>query len=182
MMIKDRVGQKFGRLLVVRDSGERDRLQGTVFWECLCDCGNTVNVRGTSLGNGNTRSCGCLTKERGRIWLSEIGKRNRKHGDARNEHTTRLYRIWAHMKYRCYGSNGKKYKYYGGRNIRVCDEWKNDYAVFKAWALVNGYQDYLTIDRIDNEGHYEPSNCQWLTKSENTRKGNLEYQKYSGGK
>lgn len=94
-----------------------------------------------------------------------------KHGDR----WTRLYRIWSAMRWRC--SKNNKYecaKTYYGKGIRVCDEWDKSYLKFKEWALQNGYKDNLTIDRINNDGNYEPSNCQWITLSENASKANRE--------
>lgn len=76
----------------------------------------------------------------------------------------RLYRIWHNMKSRCYCKSFSRYKYYGGRGITVCEEWKNDFKAFRQWAIANGYQDDLQIDRIDNSGNYEPSNCRWVSK------------------
>lgn len=76
---------------------------------------------------------------------------------------TRLFRIWTSMKTRCSNPNYKKYEYYGGRGIKVCDEWLHDFAAFRKWALANGYKDNLTLDRKDPDGNYEPQNCQWAT-------------------
>jgi len=81
----------------------------------------------------------------------------------------RLYRTWESMKRRCYNVNDNVYRYYGGRGIKVCSAWKDSYLSFKEWALNNGYKTDLTIDRIDNDGNYEPKNCQWITKSQNTK-------------
>lgn len=79
---------------------------------------------------------------------------------------TRIYRIWANIKVRCFNKNKNEYKYYGGRGITVCKEWKNNFQAFYDWAMANGYRDDLTIDRINNDGNYEPSNCRWITKKE----------------
>lgn len=102
---------------------------------------------------------------------SRIGhKWNVKHGEAKPP--TRLYKIWLGIKQRCYNSKNPDYCFYGGRGIKVCDEWKNSYIAFRDFALSHGYKDNLTIDRIDNDGNYEPDNCQFLTKSEQTQKRN----------
>ena len=97
------------------------------------------------------------------------GHNSVKHGDAKGR-GTRLYETWSGMKKRCYNLNTKDYKNWGGRGIKVCAGW-HEYLNFKKWALANGYADNLTIDRIENNGNYEPSNCQWITKAENASKG-----------
>jgi len=157
-------GQKFGRLLVVGDSGKRKNKK--IIYLCKCDCGNLAEVRSTSLKNRNTRSCGCLQCE----VASKVGRNNIKHGEAGR---TRLYKIWMGMKVRCINPNAANYKWYGGRGIFVCDEWINSFMIFRDWALSNGYANNLTIDRIDNDSNYEPSNCQWITSFKNLsrRKG-----------
>jgi len=83
---------------------------------------------------------------------------------------TRLYRIWAGMKARCYNENDTAYTWYGAKGVKVCKKWKNDFPKFEKWALKNGYTDKLTIDRIDSRENYRPKNCQWLTQSENSKK------------
>lgn len=95
-----------------------------------------------------------------------------KHGDARRGKIARLYRIYQLMKGRCYNSNQSGYKWYGGRGIRVCDKWRENYLYFKEWALANGYAETLTIDRIDSDGDYEPTNCRWvnMTVQNNNKK------------
>lgn len=163
--MNDLTGQKFGRLTVLYDSEDRDGVSRRVIWLCKCDCGNLKRVKGNDLKTGNTKSCGCLNREMSR-------KRMFKHGDR----YTRLYQIWTEMKRRCHAKKRECYKYYGGRGIRVCNEWKNSYPTFKFWAILNGYKDNLTIDRINNDGNYKPGNCQWLTNSENARKAQLQRQ------
>lgn len=153
-------GQRFGRLTVVRDSGERRR--SFVAWLCKCDCGNSVIVGSNHLKDGHSRSCGCLQREL-------TSKRLYKHGDSIHPRA-RLYTTWAGMKKRCYNPNAYGYEYYGGKGIRVCDEWFNDYEAFRDWAFDSGYDDSLCIDRIDPDSGYYPGNCQWLTNSENSTK------------
>lgn len=151
----------FGRLTVIKDSGKRD--YGSVVWLCICSCGNKTEVRGESLRTGVTKSCGCLRKE---LTVSRFIK----HGDGSTIIINKLYKIWNGIKNRCNNPNSKRYHRYGGRGIKVCNEWFNNYSAFKLWAISSGYCEGLTIDRIDNGGNYEPSNCQWLTRSENSKK------------
>ena len=152
----DLTGQRFGRLTVEKRAGTSQN--GNVLWACKCDCGNITVVKGYSLKNSITRSCGCLIAE-------STKDRNTTHGLRK----TRLYRIWANMKDRCLNSNAPGYLYYGGRGITICDEWKNDFLQFYDWAMANGYADDLSIDRIDNDKGYNPDNCRWATHSEQMR-------------
>lgn len=163
--IKNRMGQKYGRLTVLSDTGERKR--NSVVWLCRCECGNLVNAVSHRLEGKGTRSCGCYLRE---ITI----ERQFKHGDSgKNPH--RLYRIWSGMKKRCYNPRYESYHAYGGRGIEVCGKWKNTYLAFKKWALNNGYQDNLTIDRIDVDDNYRPENCQWVTSSANSKSKRFGY-------
>jgi len=122
------------------------------------------------ISNGRRyKSCGC-------VHMKLVGIANTKHGYFKNEHKLRLYRIWDAMKGRCYAKNRKFYENYGGRGITICESWKNDFVKFKDWALENGYRDDLSIDRIDNDGNYEPNNCKFSTAKEqqrNTRRNRI---------
>lgn len=148
-------GKKFARLLVIeRHYGVKDT--NNSYWRCRCDCGNECIVRGNKLTIGRFKSCGCLRRSH-----------RYKHGECK----TRLYNTWIAMKKRCYNKNDKSYKSYGGKGIRVCSAWKNDYLNFRNWALSSGYKNNLTIDRISPNLGYCPDNCQWLPHYENLIKG-----------
>ena len=157
----DMIGKKFGRLTVLSETKKKSG--HNKIWLCKCDCGKLVEVQGDSLRSGHTKSCGCLQKEIVTI-----------HGDNRRGKISRLYEIWRSMKSRCLNPKHKAYKYYGGKGIKIYNEWKNDYVAFKSWALTNRYQDDLTIDRINNDGNYCPENCRWIPKSENSRNSHFK--------
>jgi len=163
----DLTGKRFGRWTVIKRA-ENERF-GRTQWLCQCECGNIKIVHGNSLRKGLSASCGCLGHE-------NAAKARRKHGDAGK----RLYGIWKSMIARCEGNlrESKTKTNYKDRGIRVCQEW-HDYKVFKEWALKNGYQDNLSIDRIDVNGNYEPSNCRWVnikTQNNNSRQNhNITY-------
>lgn len=152
---KDIVGQRFGRLVVLKETDERTKC-GEVKYLCQCDCGNKTVVAGTSLRYGNTKSCGCLARESTR-------KRSYKHGLSNHP----LYKIWHGLLERCYHEEDTAYKYYGARGITVCDEWRQDAAAFIKWALDNGWEKGLEVDRIDNYAGYSPENCRIVTHKEN---------------
>lgn len=152
--IKDLTGQRFGMLTVIKMSDIRKHRY--VCWECRCDCGNTTVVIGTHLTSGNTRSCG-------RHAATGKNNGNYEHGLFDNE----LYKRWQSVKTRCYNPNSNSYPNYGGRGIKVCEEWKGSFEAFYEWAMENGYEKGLQIDRVDNDGNYEPSNCRWITSKEN---------------
>lgn len=141
----DLTGQKFGRLTVIK----HDRYG---IWTCKCDCGNESHTSTNALTTGNAQSCGCRHKE-------IVGKNSTKHGLSK----TRLYSIFRNMKCRCYTLSASKYEIYGGRGIKICDEWLTDFLSFYNWAITNDYSDELSIDRINSNDNYEPSNCRWAT-------------------
>jgi len=151
---RDLTGLRFGRLRVLKPASRKG---GALRWECQCDCGNTKIVRGYSLTGEHTKSCGCLNNE-------SIGNRSRKHG----LRASSLYTVWVHMKDRCLSETNSKFYRYGARGISICPEWleaKN----FLEWAMANGWEKGLQIDRIDNDGGYKPSNCRFVTPTENIR-------------
>ena len=165
-MIKNLIGQKFGRLTVIKDSGKRSKSR-EIIWECKCECGRLTKAINGNLKTGNTKSCGCLQKE---------NQNALKHGDRCKGKRSRLYVTWDNMMGRCNNLNNKKYRTYGKLGTTVCEEWK-DYLNFKNWALNNGYQDNLTIDRIDCYGNYCPDNCQFITNSQNAGKRKINQHK-----
>lgn len=163
---KDITGMKFGRLTALKKDHVNEK--GAHYWECLCDCGNIKVVAKGHLLSGKIKSCGCLAKEN--------------HVGTHFESKTRLYKCWRSMKERCILPSVERYKNYGGRGIKICEPWYN-YINFRNWAIKNGYKDYLTLDRIDVNGNYEPSNCRWSTILEQANnKTNNHYLEYCGEK
>ena len=126
-------------------------------------CGNEFKAHVQHINSGGTKSCGCYNKRK----VSETQKTHGLIG-------TRLYRIWASIKYRVSNYNNKRYKDYVGRGITICDEWENDFMSFYNWAMSNGYSDELSIDRIDNGGNYCPENCRWTTKTIQSRNRRIQ--------
>ncbi len=154
---KDLTGQKFGKL-TVKKLLRIDKEHGAI-WLCDCECGNTTEVPSRKLKSGNTKSCGCLRRTF-----------KRTHGLS----DTRLHRIWMGMRRRCYSTTTHNYQDYGGRGIKMCDEWLNDFKTFYDWAMANGYKEDLSLDRIDVDGNYEPNNCRWANDYVQTHNRRLD--------
>lgn len=154
-----KIGDKRGKLITC---GSQFKIGSEWRVVCECDCGNVVVVSANSLRQGKTTSCRCFANEL-------TAERSTLHGYARRGHTKRIYRIFRAMKNRCRNPNSLDFKYYGGRGIKICDDWSR-FESFRDWAFAHGYTDELTIDRIDPDGEYCPANCQWVTRSENSQR------------
>lgn len=142
----DITGQRYGKLVAIEPTAKRAK-SGGVVWLFQCDCGNRKAIPANSVRSGLVKSCGCLAKP---------------HGETR----TRLHVIWVDMRQRCRDKNNKDY---GAKGIKVCEEWQNSYLAFRKWAMENGYEESLSIDRIDSSQGYMPSNCRWATDKQQTR-------------
>ncbi|HHY74261.1 MAG TPA: hypothetical protein GX497_13765 [Bacillus bacterium] len=159
------IGQVFGRLTVLSkvEGYKKDRKS---YWMCVCECGNEKVVRADSLKSQKTTSCGCYNVDS-----------HKKHG----QFNTSLYHKWEAMKSRCYNPNNIKYDIYGGRGIKVCNEWIESFNNFYEWSLLSEYEEHIqkygrkntTLDRINCDGNYEPNNCRWATIKEQNKNRNL---------
>lgn len=164
----DLTGKKFGKLTViklVKRVNDKHR-----YWVCKCECGKFSEIRQDALTRNITHSCGCL-----------IGETAKKLYTKHNLYQTRLYKIYQGMKMRCYNPKNPRYSSYGAKGVKVCDEWLKNFMNFYNWAINNGYQNDLSIDRINVDGNYEPINCRWATnKMQGTNTTRNHIIKYNG--
>jgi hypothetical protein len=165
------VGQKFGRLVVIKPTDKRSH-KGVV-WYCLCNCGNNVFVISSRLRDRSKRSCGCLAEEtrkkNGKKAGLTLGRCNATHKHSTGGKVTKEYRTWQGMKNRCFNLKDVNFKYWGGRGITVYEPWIHSFETFLQYLKDNNMYPKpknMSIDRIDNDGNYEPGNIRWATQKE----------------
>ena len=167
------VGNRYGRLLVIEEleryrnaAGKTERV-----FLCRCDCGNKKIIKMHTLRSGNAISCGCYRKE----FISSAKSTHRMSG-------TKIYRVWRSMRRRCNVPTDKAFVNYGARGITVCAEWESDFNEFYKWAISNGYNEGLTIERIDNNKGYSPDNCKWIPRCEQNKNRRMNHYLAYGGR
>lgn len=153
--VLDLTDTKVGYLTVLEKVEKPKHLvrDGT-YWKCKCVCGKEIIKNHSVLARRDIKSCGC--------------KNDYKHPTTHNMSNTKLYNVWKSMRGRCYRKSDKRYKYYGGKGVTICDEWRENFMGFYEWSIRNGYKENqgLSIDRIEVNGNYEPKNCRWVTAKE----------------
>lgn len=161
---KNLIGKKFGRLKVISLCKKKNNT--LLVYNCICDCGTELRIKGAFLMSGNTKSCGCLRKD----LLTTHGLTGHPLESTRKD-----------MIARCYNPNRESYKWYGARGISVCKEWRDSLSIFYDWSIAHGWKKGLTLDRIDNDGNYTPENCQFIPNKKNARKTRLISKKNTSG-
>ena len=159
-MYKNLKDKRFGHLTVLEFNGIVSNHKRS--WLCKCDCGKIKPIREGNLLSGVSKSCGCAIVDKSR-------QRMLKHGMSKSCGNHPLYKVWQGIKTRCYYGKSKRYKDYGGRGIKMYDDWRNDFMKFYKWAIENGYKEDLEISRINIDGNYEPNNCRFVTGTANQR-------------
>ena len=154
----DLTGKTFNRLTVIKRVYRNNSKK--VYWKCRCVCGKETTVESSKLKGGYTKSCGCLNNENRNRHINEL--------TTHNMSNSKLFEVWCSMRRRCENRKDKAYKWYGAKGVKVCDEWQGEggFQNFYNWSIKNGYKENLSIDRIDFNGNYEPSNCRWITQKE----------------
>lgn len=175
---KNRAGEKYGRLTALEYLYTNKRRKAV--WLCKCDCGNIVQISSEKLSTGNTKSCGCLHSDKSKEKIKTLIKKQTKYT---RKFEKEISIIFNQMKQRCYNKKCKAYKNYGGRGIKICDEWLENFNSFYLWSIKNNFNSNLSIDRIDVNGNYEPNNCRWITNLEQqNNKRNNKYLEFNGQK
>jgi hypothetical protein len=161
---RELIGKKFGKWKVIEFAFKKcykNSTQPYDFWKCRCECGCERFIKGISLIKHKSWRC--------RSCANSASKNSILHGLSKTD----IYMVWKSMKSRCYYHKDINYKNYGARGIKVCEEWKNDPVEFYKWALTNGWNKKLQIDRKNNDGNYSPENCRFITHQENSQNSRL---------